>query len=142
MNSVSRVRVIVTGRRSLIKIKTHPSQTSQKTFQMSQNFSPCDPVVLEKDRSTRLGCPQLPQPRSWVHDAHHLLRSRDPAVSFSAAAGEMEAAMQSIIKANIERFKLLLSTEADPTKRAMEIRLLAEEEEKLAKMPKPENKEG
>jgi hypothetical protein len=37
----------------------------------------------------------------------------------------------------------LLSTEADPTKRAMEIRVLAEEEEeKLAKMPKPEDKEG
>ena len=50
--------------------------------------------------------------------------------------------MQSTIKANIERFKLLLTTEADPTKRAMEIRLLAEEEEKLAKMPKPEKKEG
>jgi hypothetical protein len=54
----------------------------------------------------------------------------------------MEAAMQSIIKANVERFKLLLSTEADPTKRAMEIRLLAEEEEKLVKMPKPDKKEG
>ena len=50
--------------------------------------------------------------------------------------------MQSIIKANIARFKLLLSTEADPAKRTMEIRLLAEEEEKLAKMPKSENKEG
>ena len=75
----------------------------------------------------------------------YFLRSRDPAVSFSAAAGdvgEMEAAMQSIIKANVERFKLLLSTETDPTKWAMEIRLLAEEEEKLAKMPKPEDKEG
>jgi hypothetical protein len=36
----------------------------------------------------------------------------------------------------------LLSTEADLTKRGMEIRLLAEEEEKLAKMPKPEDKEG
>jgi hypothetical protein len=89
-----------------------------------------------------LAASSCPEPRSWVHDAYHLLRSRDPAVSFSAAAGEMEAAMQSIIKANIERFKLLLSTEADPTKRAMEIRLLAEEEEKLAKMPKPEHKEG
>jgi len=62
--------------------------------------------------------------------------------NISAAAGEMEAAMRSIIKANVERFKLLLSTETDPTKRAMEIRLLAEEEEKLVKMPKPEKKEG
>jgi hypothetical protein len=60
----------------------------------------------------------------------------------SAAAGEMQAAMQSIIKANIERFKLLLTTETDPTKRAMEIRLLAEEEGKLVKLPKAEKKEG
>ena len=47
--------------------------------------------------------------------------------------------MYNIIKANIERFKLLLQTETDPTKRAMEIRLLAEEE---AKLPKPEKKEA
>ena len=33
--------------------------------------------------------------------------------------------MQNIIKANIEKFKLL-TMEADPTKRAAEIRLLAE----------------
>jgi hypothetical protein len=46
---------------------------------------------------------------------------------------------RNIIQANIDRFKLLLKTETDPTKRAMEIRLLAEEEAKL--MPKPENKE-
>jgi hypothetical protein len=45
-----------------------------------------------------------------------------------------------IIKANIERFKLLLQTETDPTKRAMEIRLLAEEEAKLK--PIPEKKEA
>ena len=51
--------------------------------------------------------------------------------------------MQSVIKANIERFKLLLTTETDPTKRATEIRLLAEEEEKLAKnAPMPEKKEA
>jgi hypothetical protein len=54
----------------------------------------------------------------------------------------MEAGMQSIVKANIERFKLLLTTEIDPTKRAMENRLLAEEEEKLVKMLKPKKKEG
>jgi len=55
----------------------------------------------------------------------------------------MEAARQSVIKANIERFKLLLTTETDPTKRATEIRLLAEEEEKLAKnAPMPEKKEA
>lgn len=48
--------------------------------------------------------------------------------------------MYRIIQANIARFKLLLETEIDPTKRAMEIRLLAEEEAKQA--PKPEKKEA
>ncbi len=43
-----------------------------------------------------------------------------------------------IVQANIERFKLLLKTETDPKKRAMEIRLLAEEQEK--QVPKPEQK--
>jgi hypothetical protein len=43
-----------------------------------------------------------------------------------------------IVKANIERYKLLLKTEADPEKRAMEIRLLAEEQAKEG--PKPEQK--
>jgi hypothetical protein len=41
-----------------------------------------------------------------------------------------------IIQANIDRFKLLLKTETDPKKRAMEMRLLAEEEAK--QVPKPE----
>ena len=41
-----------------------------------------------------------------------------------------------IVQANIDRFKLLLITETDPTKRAMEILLLAEEWAK--KRPKPE----
>ena len=45
------------------------------------------------------------------------------------------ACMDRIIKANIERFKLLLETETDPTKRAMEIRLLAEEEAKQVSKP-------
>jgi hypothetical protein len=36
--------------------------------------------------------------------------------------------MRRIIQANIERLKVLLKTETDPTKRAMEARLLAEEE--------------
>jgi hypothetical protein len=44
--------------------------------------------------------------------------------------------MYTIIKANIERFKLLLRTETDQTKRAMEIRLLAEEEAKLPRSKK------
>ena len=43
--------------------------------------------------------------------------------------------MRRIIKANIERFKELLKTETDPTKRAMEMRLLAEEEAKLRDLP-------
>ena len=41
-----------------------------------------------------------------------------------------EFAMQRIIRANIDRFKFLLETTTDPTKRAMLIRLLAEEEAK------------
>jgi hypothetical protein len=48
--------------------------------------------------------------------------------------------MQRIIKANIERFKKLLESENDATKRAMEARLLAEEEAKLKKLPKSEKK--
>ena len=43
-----------------------------------------------------------------------------------------------IIQANIDRFKLLLTTEIDPKKRVMEIRLLAEERAK--QVPKPEQK--
>lgn len=39
--------------------------------------------------------------------------------------------MLSIAQANIDRYTLLLATETDPTKRAMIIRLLAEEQEKL-----------
>ena len=40
--------------------------------------------------------------------------------------------MKRIIQANINRFKLLLESETDPTKRAMLFRLLGEQEEKLA----------
>ena len=36
--------------------------------------------------------------------------------------------MNRIVQANIDRFKLLLETETDPTKRAMLFRLLAEQE--------------
>ena len=39
--------------------------------------------------------------------------------------------MKRIIQANIDRFKLCLETETDPTKRAMMFRLLAEQEAKL-----------
>jgi hypothetical protein len=43
-----------------------------------------------------------------------------------------------IVQANIDRFILLLTTETDPTKRAMIIRLLAEERAKQS--PTPEAK--
>jgi hypothetical protein len=49
--------------------------------------------------------------------------------------------MRRIIQANIDRFKELLKTETDPTKRALEKRLLAEEEEKL-KEPKLDEKKA
>ena len=48
--------------------------------------------------------------------------------------------MRRIIQANIDRFKELLKIETDPTKRAMEIRLLAEEEAKLKQVPEPDEK--
>jgi hypothetical protein len=50
--------------------------------------------------------------------------------------------MHRIIRANIDKFTELLSTETDETKRAMLTRLLAEEEAKQAKLPKPEKKKG
>ena len=50
--------------------------------------------------------------------------------------------MRRIIQANIDRFKELLKTEPDPMKRVMEERLLAEEEAKLTKLPKPEKKQA
>ena len=46
--------------------------------------------------------------------------------------------MYGIIQANIDRFKLLLETETDPTKRGVIMGLLAEEEAKP--VPKPEEK--
>ena len=50
--------------------------------------------------------------------------------------------MRRIIQANIDRFKLLLEKETDPTKRALEIRLLAEEEAKLKQVRKPDEKKA
>lgn len=50
--------------------------------------------------------------------------------------------MRRIIKANIDRFKLLLKTETDPTKRAIEVRLLAEEEEKLNQLTEANEKKA
>lgn len=49
--------------------------------------------------------------------------------------------MRRIIQANIDRFKELLKNETDTTKRAMETRLLAEEEAKL-KRPKLDEKKA
>jgi hypothetical protein len=77
-----------------------------------------------------------------------LPRSSDPAVVISlhlrkgSRLLDTGLAMRRIIQANIDRFKELLKTEADPMKRVMETRLLAEEEAKLAKLPKPEKKKA
>lgn len=47
--------------------------------------------------------------------------------------------MRRIIQANIDRFKELLKMETDPTKKAIEARLLAEEEAKLNQNQLPAN---
>ncbi len=49
--------------------------------------------------------------------------------------------MRRIIQANIDRLKELLKSETDPTKRAMELRLLAEEELKQKHLPLHDKKE-
>jgi hypothetical protein len=53
----------------------------------------------------------------------------------------MEFTMRRIIQANIDRFRTLLKTETDATKRTMEMRLLAEEEAKLKQLPAYDKKE-
>jgi hypothetical protein len=53
----------------------------------------------------------------------------------------MVMAMRRIIQANIDRFRDLLKTETDATKRTMEKRLLAEEEAKLKQLPAYDKKE-
>ena len=50
--------------------------------------------------------------------------------------------MHKIIQANIARFKELLKSESDPTKRLMETRLLAEEEAKLRQLQEAERREA
>ncbi len=50
--------------------------------------------------------------------------------------------MRRIINANIDRFKRLLKTETDATKRAIETRLLAEEEEKLKQLADAKQKKA
>jgi hypothetical protein len=73
-----------------------------------------------------------------------LLRSSDIAVVISLYCNSdlmlgRKLAMRWIIQANIDKLKELLKTETDELKRAMETRLLAEEEAKLAKFAEPEN---
>jgi hypothetical protein len=43
----------------------------------------------------------------------------------------MRIAVHNIAQANIDRFEALLQTETEPVKRAMLVRLIAEEREKL-----------
>jgi len=79
----------------------------------------------------------------WVNRL--LLQSNDAAVVISlyCNSGRMlgrKLAMRWIIQANIDKLRELLKTETHEMKRAMETRLLAEEEAKLAKFPKPEKK--
>ncbi len=50
--------------------------------------------------------------------------------------------MDKIAQANIDRFNLLLETETDPIKRAMMIRVLDEEKEKLKALTKLRAKEA
>ena len=52
-------------------------------------------------------------------------------VTAQYAVPRWEMVVRRIIKANIDRLKLLLKNETDPAKRAMEARLLAGEEAKL-----------
>jgi hypothetical protein len=53
----------------------------------------------------------------------------------------MEFTMRRIIQANIDRFRDLLKTETDATKRTMEMRLHAEEEAKMKQLPAYDKKE-
>lgn len=57
-----------------------------------------------------------------------------------ASRSVRSSAVDKIVQANIDRFIVLLKTENDPTKRAMIIRLLAEERTKQS--PTPEAKEA
>lgn len=50
--------------------------------------------------------------------------------------------MNHIVQANIVRFGVLLETETDPNKRAMIVRLLAEEKMKELPNPKQESQSG
>jgi hypothetical protein len=50
--------------------------------------------------------------------------------------------MRKIAQANIDRYNALLKDETDPVKRAMVVRLRAEEQDKLKSLPKPERKQG
>jgi hypothetical protein len=47
-----------------------------------------------------------------------------------------------VVRANIDHFRKQLADETDETKRAMLVRLLAEEEAKLAGLPNPPQRKG
>jgi hypothetical protein len=70
-----------------------------------------------------------------------LLQLLDSTVVQFSFVGTMEFTMRRIIQANIDRFRTLLKTETDATKRTMEMRLLAEEEAKLKQLPAYDKKE-
>ena len=103
-----------------------------------------DPVVVPKDRRTRRRCLIFPgSPGRLGVCLPTVARSdRHYPVAEGARFGEWSRAMRWIIEANIARLKALLTTELDPTRRAMETRLLAEEEEKLSKQVKPDEKQA
>ena len=60
----------------------------------------------------------------------------------TALLADQEAFVDKIAQANIDRFNLLLETETDPIKRAMMIRVLDEEKEKLKALTKLRAKEA
>lgn len=62
-------------------------------------------------------------------------------IFYDDGGGEVGVDMRRIIQANINKLKELLKTETDPTKRAMEARLLAEEEAKQRRLPPHDEKE-
>ena len=49
--------------------------------------------------------------------------------------------MHKIAQANIDRFDALIKDETDAVKRALIVRLRAEEQEKLKSLPQPERKQ-
>lgn len=50
--------------------------------------------------------------------------------------------MRRIAQANVDKLSALLTTETDPTRRAMELKLLAEEAAKLAEPSDPDQRKA